>query len=71
MRDPIVEEVYEARAQIMEECGGDLNRLMDLIRAREAEHPELLVTLEEVRRRKSKKDPASKRKTKRRLSAKK
>lgn len=43
MNDPIVEEVYEARAQIMKECGGSLKQLIRKIRAKESEHPELMV----------------------------
>lgn len=48
MKDPIVEEVYEARDQLMKECGGSLKELIKRIRAKESEHPELMVTPEEV-----------------------
>ena len=57
MKDPIVEEVYEARAQLMRECGGSLKELIKRIRARESEHPELMVTPEEVRARKRQPKP--------------
>jgi predicted transcriptional regulator len=49
--DPIVKEVREARAKIWEECGGDMNKLWERIKAAEAEHPERLITKEEFDRR--------------------
>jgi len=49
--DPIVEDVYRAREKILEECGGDLDRYMERLKAAEAEHEDRLVTLEDVRKR--------------------
>jgi hypothetical protein len=49
--DPIVEEVYQARQKILDECGGDLAKWMDRLRAAEAEHPERVVTWEAVQQR--------------------
>lgn len=34
-RDPIVEEIHQTRQKLMEECGGDLNQLMDRLKAAE------------------------------------
>ncbi len=34
-RDPIVEEIHQTRHKLMEECGGDLNQLMDRLKAAE------------------------------------
>jgi len=46
--DPIVAETHRTRELLLRECGGDLERLMDRLKAREKEHRALLVT--EVRR---------------------
>ena len=51
MKDPIVEEVREVRRRIFEECGNDLNRLIERLKAAEANHKERLVTLEQVQQR--------------------
>jgi hypothetical protein len=50
-RDPIVEEIHEIRARLLDECGGDLDKLMDRYKSLEREHRDRLVTLEEVRAR--------------------
>lgn len=50
-KDPIVEEVREARAKIWEECGGDLKVLMERLRKAQEEHPERIITKEELDRR--------------------
>ena len=34
-RDPIVEEIHQTRQKILEECGGDLDRLLDHLKASE------------------------------------
>ncbi len=49
INDPIVEEVYQARQKILDECDGDLKKWMDRLRAAEAQHPERVVTLETMR----------------------
>ena len=49
INDPIVEEVYQARQKIMDECDGDLKKWMERLRAAEAQHPDRIVTLEAVR----------------------
>lgn len=37
MEDPIVEEIHRTREKLLAECGGDLEKLMDRLQAREAE----------------------------------
>ena len=34
-RDPIVEEIHQTRQKLLEECGGDLDRLLDRLKASE------------------------------------
>ncbi len=53
IRDPIVEEVRRTRQQILERFGGDLDKYMDYLKSKEAEHPERLVTPEELRAQKA------------------
>jgi hypothetical protein len=48
-RDPIVEEVHRVRAQMWDECGGNLDRLIESLRASEARHPDLLITADELK----------------------
>ncbi|MDE2997731.1 MAG: hypothetical protein OXU79_01480 [Gemmatimonadota bacterium] len=43
-RDPIVEEVHRTRQKLLKECGGDLDRLLDRVKAGEKNHHDLLVT---------------------------
>jgi hypothetical protein len=47
--DPIVEEVYQARQKILDQCDGDLAKWIERLKAAEARHPERLVTLEQLR----------------------
>ncbi|MFL6259944.1 MAG: hypothetical protein ACJ76Y_09555 [Thermoanaerobaculia bacterium] len=37
MEDPFVDEVHKVRERLLQECGGDLERLMDRLKAREKE----------------------------------
>jgi len=37
MEDPFVEEVHKVRERLLQECGCDLERLMDRLKAREEE----------------------------------
>lgn len=37
MEDPFVEEVHKVREWLLQECGGDLEQLMDRLKAREGE----------------------------------
>ena len=43
-RDPIVEEIHQVRQKLMEECGGDLNQLMDRLKAAEKQDRDRLVS---------------------------
>ena len=49
--DPIVEDVYQARQKILDECQGDLNEWIERLKAAEAQHQDRLVDLETVRKR--------------------
>ncbi len=49
--DPIVKEIHETRRRIMEECGGDLERLIAHLKAAEQQDKDRLVTMEEVQKR--------------------
>jgi hypothetical protein len=48
-KDPIVEEVHEIRRQMMAEFGNDFHKLCEHLRAKEEEHPERYVTVEELK----------------------
>ena len=37
MEDPFVDEIHKIREQLLQECGGDLERLMDRLKDREEE----------------------------------
>ncbi len=53
-RDPVVEEVHRIREQMWDECGGDLDRLIEFLRAGEAQHRDRIISkdeLDELRRR--------------------
>ena len=53
INDPIVEEVHQARAKLLERCGGDFKKLVVYLREREKEHGDLLVTHENFKKRKT------------------
>jgi hypothetical protein len=53
IHDPIVKEIHQARQKILEECDGDLDRLMDRLKAAEAQHGHRVVTVEQVRAKRS------------------
>ena len=46
--DPIVEEVHRVREKMWDECGGNLDRLIESLRASEKLHPERVVTREDL-----------------------
>ena len=56
MRDPIVEEVHRWRAELLKEAGGTLDKLMDYLKECEKEHPERLVTKEDIERMEAEKE---------------
>ena len=41
--DPIVEEIHRTREKLLDECGGDLEKLMDRLEAREQEDSDRIV----------------------------
>jgi hypothetical protein len=43
-RDPIVEEIHQTRQKMLEECGGDLDRLLDRLKASEKQNPGRVVS---------------------------
>jgi hypothetical protein len=53
MEDPIVNEIHEIRRRIFEECGNDLGRYFERLKAAEELDKERLVTLEQVLQRAS------------------
>jgi hypothetical protein len=48
MKDPIVEEVRDVRRRIFAECGNDLKRLFERLKAAEEQDKDRLVTFTQV-----------------------
>jgi hypothetical protein len=44
-RDPIVDEVRQARQKILDDCGGDLEKLLDRLKAAEAQDRSRVVSM--------------------------
>ena len=51
MEDEIVKEIHEIRRRIFEECGGDIERYIERLKAGNDKHKDRLVTLEQVQER--------------------
>ena len=49
--DPLIEEIYESRQRLLDECEGDLKKLMERLRTAEAQHPDRVVTKDALRKR--------------------
>lgn len=49
--DPIVKEVHRIRTELLAECGGDLGKLCQRLKAAEAARPERLVSPKQLRAR--------------------
>ena len=49
--DPIIEEIYESRQRLLDECGNDLKKLMERLRTAEAQHPDRVITKAALRER--------------------
>ena len=49
--DPIVGEIHETRRRIVAECGDDVERLIDRLKAAELQDRDRLVTKEQIERR--------------------
>jgi hypothetical protein len=50
LNDPIVEEVHRIREKMLEECGGDIDKLMDRIAAIGSKFPNHVNSPEELQR---------------------
>jgi len=50
--DPIVEEIHRVREKMLEECRGDLERLMDRIKVRESNNKDWIVSTNQVKEKK-------------------
>ena len=48
--DPIVEDVYQARQKILDQCHGDLSKWIERLKAAETQHQDRVVNLETVRK---------------------
>jgi len=48
--DPIVEEIHRIREKMLAECGGDLDKLIERLKVAEAEHPNRVTSVEELRK---------------------
>lgn len=51
MNDPLVEEIHRVREKLLSESGGDLDKLMDRLKAREVEDRSRLVSEVPISRR--------------------
>jgi len=51
IEDEIVEEVHETRRRIFDECGNDLERYIERLKAAEVNGKDRLVTFDEVQKR--------------------
>jgi len=49
MKDPIVEEVHRARRELWDECEGDFQKLLDKLKAIEAEEQHRVISLEKLK----------------------
>ena len=49
-RDPIIEEIHQTRQKLLQECGGDLNQLMDRFKAAEIQDRSRMVSTISVRK---------------------
>jgi hypothetical protein len=50
VNDPIIGEVHKARVQLWERCGKDWNTLSKCLEQRSVQHPEQMVTRDELDR---------------------
>jgi len=58
IEDTIVQEIHETRRRIMAECGDDLERLTDRLKAAESQDRHRLVTKEDLQRQARSSEPA-------------
>jgi hypothetical protein len=57
MDDPIVAEIRAARAKLMEECDLDLDKLFARLKEMEMQHPERVITKEQLDAQRAKESP--------------
>lgn len=50
INDPIVDEIHQIRARLLDECNGDLDQLLDRYKASEDQNRGRMVTLKDVQR---------------------
>ena len=50
-KDPIVEEIHQARKKLLKECHGNLDELMDLLKQLESSHQDLIVSKDAIPKR--------------------
>jgi len=50
INDPIIEEIYQVRQQLLAACQGDLKIFLERLQAAEAQHRHRIVSPEDVRR---------------------
>ena len=48
--DPIVEEIHRIREKMLDECGGDMEKLMDRMKSRESEAKNVLSSWKDVKK---------------------
>ena len=51
MKDPIVEEIHRIRQKLLEECDGDIEKLMDRLKKMESDHRGQIVSQKEFSKR--------------------
>jgi hypothetical protein len=56
--DPIIEVIYQARQRLLDECGGDLEKLMNRLRDAETQHPDRVITKAAIQERRRAQKPA-------------
>jgi hypothetical protein len=53
MDDEIVKEIHDTRRRIFQQCDGDIDRLIERLKAAESADVDRLVTMEDVQKRKA------------------
>jgi len=55
--DPILEEIHQTRKKLLEESGGDMQKLMDRLKSFEAEEHDLVISRDQLKARLAAKTP--------------
>ncbi len=48
-KDPIVEEIHQIRERLLDECGGDIEVLMDRLKAREVKDKNRIISCKRLK----------------------